>query len=82
MAEGRVIQDVALAFGGLVLGVGIGLWFGGARIQYERTKAYQRGRDGAFLEMAQHRRAHLRIVRDDELHEHAESNHHPHRGAN
>lgn len=68
-----MIQDVALAFGCLLLGVGGGLWFGGARIQAERTKAYQRGRQSAFFEMAQQRRRHLRIVRDEDLAEHAES---------
>lgn len=65
---------VAVAVGSLTVGLFVGLWFGGARIQHERTKAYQRGRDGAFQEMELNRRRHLRIVRDgDELALDAES---------
>lgn len=55
--------------GGVCLFVGVlaGLFFGGARIREERTKAYRRGRDAAFQEMARHGVRMLRVVpRDSE----------------
>lgn len=60
----------------LAVGIGIGLWFGGARIQEERARAYQRGRDAGLEAAAQFRRRHLAVVRDEDatvLTLHAES---------